>query len=687
MIEVGMWDREREKQRGKKDQEEKSALLAQDQPLPTAPLQVSAGSRAGTQRPQEGAPGEGPGERWGQECRHEGSKRGLACPCLRQGAGRALRPCQLQLGALQGGRQRAVGSRSSAALTAEAAARAQPAGDTRPARGHPQGDPALGPAQAAAGSRPWGRARPGNGSARGQGSRSRAAGPPVPATLRTMEPMVFLFMLLKSLIQYPQHVADALDEETRLRMEERAKHLEWERIHLEQEVEQLTQEQLNLSREEDEQDNRGADEEEARNVAANEDNVGNEDVNEAAVAENNNDVANDVQEEEEDDFDDFLGEVVMERIQWPVQDLQRGCEWITDLMDNYTMYFGHVLANSFYPVLQRAIGVGSAFEGWSPREQDVVYSVLIPMTPPRGHSFHLELESEEQRHVRNFRVRVQLECTCSREQQAEDMLCFLHHPEEELSSNQDPSLLDTLCTGSYLDVQKTARWFYQLVRAVWPALPQSHNWHLRLMPSTRSCQFKVSYGQESFRIELFFGVRRGDSAIFVCSQPREAYTASTTWPESYAVAEVEFFKHIARQAPPDSLHLKCLQFFTRLPLGFSFSTYTMKTIVMHLLNITPVSEWRRRDLVVRLLDIINSLHLCLRAKCLHHFIVGNQRLPQDINLPADVQRAEPYNLLQHLAQQPAAHAHALYEYHILYKWFRRILLAEDLPDEGEELWL
>ncbi|XP_039561840.1 inositol 1,4,5-trisphosphate receptor-interacting protein-like 1, partial [Passer montanus] len=485
----------------------------------------------------------------------------------------------------------------------------------------------------------------------------------------TMEPMVFLFMLLKSLIQYPQHVADALDEETRLRMEARAKHLEWERIHLEQEVEQLTQEQLKQV-EEDEQDNRGADEEEAGNVVAanEEDNVGNEDVNEAAVAENNNDAANEVQEEEEDDFDDFLGEVAMEHIQWPVQDLQRGCEWITDLMDNYTIFFGHVLANSFYPVLQRAIGVGSAFEGWSPREQDVVYSVLIPMTPPRGHSFHLELESEEQRHVRNFRVRVQLECTCSREQQAEDMLCFLHHPEEELSSNQDPSLLDTLCTGSYLDVQKTARWFYQLVRAVWPALPQSHNWHLRLMPSTRSCQFQVSYGQESFRIELFFGVRRGDSAIFVCSQPREAYTASTTWPESYAVAEVEFFKHIARQAPPDSLHLKCLQFFTRLSLGFSFSTYTMKTIVMHLLNITPVSEWRRRDLVVRLLDIINSLQLCLRAKCLHHFIVGNQRLPQDIHLPADVQRAEPYNLLQHLAQQPAAHAHALYEYHILYKW-------------------
>ncbi|NXD34409.1 IPIL1 protein, partial [Copsychus sechellarum] len=194
----------------------------------------------------------------------------------------------------------------------------------------------------------------------------------------------------------------------------------------------------------------------------------------------------------DDHVQENIGRRLVERIQWPVQDLQKGCEWTTDLMDNYTIFFGHVLANSFYPGLQRAIGVGSAFEGWSPREQDFVYRVLIPMTPPRGHSFHLELDSAEQRHVRNFRVRVQLECTCTEEQQAENMLCFLHHPEEELRSNQVPSLLDTLCTDSYLDVEKTARWFHQLVRAIWPALPQSHNWHLKLLPSRRCCQFQVT---------------------------------------------------------------------------------------------------------------------------------------------------------------------------------------------------
>ncbi|XP_068050953.1 inositol 1,4,5-trisphosphate receptor-interacting protein-like 1 [Anomalospiza imberbis] len=521
-----------------------------------------------------------------------------------------------------------------------------------------------------------------------------------------MDPVVFLFVLLKSLIQYPQPVGDGLDEETHLRMEMRAKHLEWERLRLEQEVEQLSRKKVQLlqllavavfllhvlflclivwkscrRREENEEENHGANEEEVGNVAANEeDNVGNEVVHEAWAGHR-------PFVQVDHDLDDHVGQVIMERIRWPEEDLQIGCERTIDLMDNYTVFFGHVLSNSFYPVLQRAIGVGSAFEGWSPREQDVVYRVLIPMTPPRGHSFHLELDSAGQRHERNFRVRVQLECTCTGQQQGKNMLCFLHHPEEELRRNQDPSLLDTLCTGSYLNVQKTACWFRQLVKAIWPALPQSHNWHLILLPSTRSCQFKVTNGRESLRIEMLFGVRRGDSAVFVSSQPREVYTPSTTWPESYAVAEVEFFKHIARRAPPDSLHLKCLQFFTRLLLGFSFSTYTMKTLVMHRLNVTPVSLWCRRHFLQRLMDISDCLYLCVRGKRLNHFIVGNQRFPQDIRLPPDVQACNAYNLFHHLVQQPAAYTQAIHECQVLQKWFKRTLLGEHQPNEGEEPWL
>ncbi|NXM94059.1 IPIL1 protein, partial [Sylvia borin] len=332
-----------------------------------------------------------------------------------------------------------------------------------------------------------------------------------------------------------------------------------------------------------------------------------------------------------------------------------------DLMFKIVFSLQRVLSNSFHPVLGLPIGVGSAFEGWSPRDQDIVYQVLVPMTPPRGHSFRVELDTAGKRRVRNFRIRVQQVCTCtpgSSKQRGKNMLCFLHHPEEELRSNQDPSLLQTLCKDSYLDVEKTARWFYQLVRAIWPALPHSHNWHLVLLPSTRSCQFKVSNGRESYRIEMLFGVRQGNTDIFVSSQPRPYHTSSTIWPETYAVAEIKFFNYIARRAPPDSFHLKCLQFFTHLQLGLGFSTYTTKTIVMHLLSILPPSWWSRRHFVRRLMDISESLRTCVEMRRLNHFIVGNKQLPEGIYLPPHVLMSRNYNLFHDLMMNPVAHSHA-----------------------------
>ncbi|NXR98882.1 IPIL1 protein, partial [Oxylabes madagascariensis] len=210
---------------------------------------------------------------------------------------------------------------------------------------------------------------------------------------------------------------------------------------------------------------------------------------------------------------------------------------------------------------------------------------------------------------------VELLCTCTRGQLGkEDMLCFLHHPEEELRWKQDPSLLHTLCTGSYLDVEKTVHWFCRFMRVAWMLLPQSRHWHLTFQPSSRSCIFQLSKGNESFTVETIFGVQRGDSDIFAGSQPTQAGVPSTTWRETYAVAEAKFFRHVSRQAPQDSWHCKCLQLLTHLLTGVGFSSYALKTVVMHLLNTTPLTRWRRRDFRQRLIDILKYLHRSLETK-------------------------------------------------------------------------
>ncbi|NXS36443.1 IPIL1 protein, partial [Pomatostomus ruficeps] len=261
----------------------------------------------------------------------------------------------------------------------------------------------------------------------------------------------------------------------------------------------------------------------------------------------------------------------------------------------------------------------------------------------------------------------------------EKLLCFLHHSEEELQQKQKPSLLETLCTGSYLDVEKTSHWFYQLVRSSWLHLPQLYSSQLVFQPGSRSCQFRLSKGKGRLMVEMLFGVRQGDSDIFVVSQPTETQKggssiivssqptesdiiASTAWPETYAVAELKFFQHIARQVACDSLHLKCLQVFTCILKGTGFSSSTWKTVLMHMLTTVPPCRWRRREFVRRLWDIMAYLRRCLQLKRLEHFVLGNKRLPAEISLPPDMRTVEPLNLFEHLARDPAAHAEAMRAY-------------------------
>ncbi|KAM6444527.1 uncharacterized protein O9250_015583 [Rhynochetos jubatus] len=364
------------------------------------------------------------------------------------------------------------------------------------------------------------------------------------------------------------------------------------------------------------------------------------------------------------DSEDALGRSFAKRIPWPVQNLAYRSRVMEELAGDLLRVFHMYFSGSFFPVLQPVIRVGSTFEGWSPREEDARYRLLLPLQPPRGHAFRLELGTAGEMPAKDSRVRVELECICRRPELVDDTLCFLHHPEEELRENQAPSLLHTLCTGSYLDAQKTARWFQDTVRSAWGVVPLSRLYKMNLLPSSRSCKMQlISTSGRSLFAEIIFGVQLGVSDIFLSSQPAEpGLIPSTRWPQSCVVAEAKFFRVVARQAPRDSFHLKCLQICARILEGTAFSTYTFKTAVMHLLTTTPLSDWRRRHFMLRLEDIMRYLDDCLKEKRLNHFFFGNEHVPEEIILPPAFPTAEPPNLFQHLAQDPAAHARAMTEF-------------------------
>ncbi|NXS85348.1 IPIL1 protein, partial [Erpornis zantholeuca] len=124
---------------------------------------------------------------------------------------------------------------------------------------------------------------------------------------------------------------------------------------------------------------------------------------------------------------------------------------------------------------------------WSVQENGITYRPLVILRPPPGHSF--SVDSTKRPPAR--RVRVALECLCSGEQLLGQM-CFLHASGGQLPRDHDRYLLDTLCTGSYLDVEKVTKWVQTLVVLAWPFLPHSRHCQLTVLPSSRSCSFQLT---------------------------------------------------------------------------------------------------------------------------------------------------------------------------------------------------
>ncbi|XP_055669964.1 inositol 1,4,5-trisphosphate receptor-interacting protein-like 1 [Falco peregrinus] len=171
---------------------------------------------------------------------------------------------------------------------------------------------------------------------------------------------------------------------------------------------------------------------------------------------------------------------------------------------------------SFMPRLKPAISVGIALQGSIPHKTYAVYRLLVPLEPPQGHAFHMEWGTTEGELLRNPMLRVELKCTCGQEQLVAGALCFIHHPKEQLMENQGASLLGTLCTGPYLDMEKTTRWFQILLKAAWQRLPKSEHCGLTVLPSRRSCKVQLMYGSKaSLLTEMMFGLQQDDTDIFL----------------------------------------------------------------------------------------------------------------------------------------------------------------------------
>ncbi|NXC68715.1 IPIL1 protein, partial [Anhinga anhinga] len=67
------------------------------------------------------------------------------------------------------------------------------------------------------------------------------------------------------------------------------------------------------------------------------------------------------------------------------------CMMVEELVNDLLGICQILSGNGFMPQLQPAVGVGGFLQGRNTPEEDLVYRLLVPLKPPPGHSFHLEL--------------------------------------------------------------------------------------------------------------------------------------------------------------------------------------------------------------------------------------------------------------------------------------------------------
>ncbi|XP_072193461.1 uncharacterized protein [Excalfactoria chinensis] len=201
---------------------------------------------------------------------------------------------------------------------------------------------------------------------------------------------------------------------------------------------------------------------------------------------------------------------------WPLKTRRHMCKMVEDLVDEL-LTICQILPQSYHmPQLQPAVGVGVGLEHTSPEGNHIVYRMLVPLKAPPGHVFHLEHGPKARVGVRNSCLRVELKCTCIRELVMRDMLCFVHHPEDKLRKEQMPSLLQTLCRDSYLDMEKTAAWFQKLVTKAWLEMPLLPTVQVKLLPSNRFCKLKLTTASSRvIWIELMLGIQDKDLDTFL----------------------------------------------------------------------------------------------------------------------------------------------------------------------------
>ncbi|XP_069095535.1 inositol 1,4,5-trisphosphate receptor-interacting protein [Pleurodeles waltl] len=318
--------------------------------------------------------------------------------------------------------------------------------------------------------------------------------------------------------------------------------------------------------------------------------------------------------------------------------------------------------------VEDSIGIGSMYENWRVNKP-LICDLIVPFSPPEPYRFQSQIWSSEisippdKQGYGKIKVCRPDEggtgCICDKTKLGEDMLCLLHSKNNMAKMNRE--MEDLLCCKNtqYLDTDQVMKWFQIAVTKAWNKISRKYEFDLTFSHLDAPGALKIKFRSgKCITFNLSPVVQYEDSDVYFMSHVSSSSMLNDTsssiyWFLSFAVYERRFLKDVIKRLPENSCHLSCLQIATFLHgkqcslTGQSgLTNYHLKTVLMHLLLARPYADWDFDHLEARLRDMLNYLKKCLQEKKLHHFLIGNPKIPETTQLPEVFRYAEPLNLFR-----------------------------------------
>lgn len=317
------------------------------------------------------------------------------------------------------------------------------------------------------------------------------------------------------------------------------------------------------------------------------------------------------------------------------------------------------------------IGVGSIFESWKVCKP-LMCDLIVPFSPPEPYSFQFRLwsspSSDVPPHMQGCgMIKVtrfgehEGSCLCGSANLGDDMLCLVHCRNDGLKVDYAPNEL--LCSKNtpYLAKDQVMKWFQISVTKAWGRISHKYEFEVtfRNLDAAGALTIRFRSGKVIVMNIIPVVQLEDTDAYFVSHFPSDCESCPDPyWPLSFAVYERNLLKHFAKRLPEHSCHLLCLQIVTflhRKQTGLTgksaLTNYHLKTALLHqLINQSPCM-WGIERIEHRLRDVLGFLQRSLQEKRLHHVLIGNSKVPKEIQVPEMFRRTEPVNLFRSMVLQ------------------------------------